>query len=171
MAAASLFAQKTGIWIDVPYIKQSPEGCGAASLAMVMQYWEAKSGRTTQQSSTPACIFEQLHSPKSHGIYASAMESYLKEHGFESFAFPGTWDDIGKHLGKGRPLIVAIKPSDSGKSLHYVVVAGVDSEAGLVMFNDPAGRKLTKLDRRTFEKEWEASGKWTLLALPQQSGH
>jgi hypothetical protein len=37
----------------------------------------------------------------------------------------------------------------------------------LVMFNDPAGRKLTKLDRKTFEKEWDATGHWTLLALPQ----
>jgi len=51
--------------------------------------------------------------------------------------------------------------------LHYVVIAGLDWEQGLVMVNDPAQRKLLKQDRSSFEREWSAAGKWTLLALPQ----
>ena len=35
------------------------------------------------------------------------------------------------------------------------------------MVNDPAQRKLLKQDRPSFEREWSAAGKWTLLALPQ----
>ena len=37
----------------------------------------------------------------------------------------------------------------------------------MVMVNDPAQRKLLKQDRSSFEREWSAAGKWTLLALPQ----
>jgi len=36
-----------------------------------------------------------------------------------------------------------------------------------VMVNDPAQRKLLQQDRSSFEREWNAAGKWTLLALPQ----
>ena len=37
----------------------------------------------------------------------------------------------------------------------------------MVMVNDPAQRKLLQQDRPSFEREWSAAGKWTLLALPQ----
>jgi uncharacterized protein YvpB len=50
--------------------------------------------------------------------------------------------------------------------MHYVVIAGIDSGQGLVYVNDPAQRKLLKLDRRTFEREWSVPGRWTLLAVP-----
>ena len=33
--------------------------------------------------------------------------------------------------------------------------------------NDPAQRKLLQQDRSSFEREWNAAGKWTLLVLPQ----
>lgn len=168
-AAAFVFAQNGAIWLDVPFVKQSPEGCGAASLAMVMQYWEAQKHATPSSDSDATHILESLHAPEAHGIYASAMERYLQKHGYQAFAFAGTWNDLSQHLQKGRPLIVALKPSGGAKILHYVVLAGIDPAAGLVMFNDPAGRKLTKLDRKSFEKEWNAAGSWTLLALPQKA--
>jgi uncharacterized protein YvpB len=56
------------------------------------------------------------------------------------------------------------------RSLHYVVVAGMDSQNEIIMVNDPAERKLRKLDRATFEKQWGGARRWTLLALPQPSG-
>jgi ABC-type bacteriocin/lantibiotic exporter with double-glycine peptidase domain len=168
VAAAITFAQSSGIWIDVPFVKQSPEGCGAASLAMVMQYWEAHGSPSHGDASDAANIFQVLHTPKSHGIYASAMERYLREHGFRTFALRAEWNDLEELLQKGRPLIVGLKPAGSSKALHYVVVAGIDPAAGLVMFNDPAGRKLTKLDRKSFEREWAATHNWTLLALPRE---
>jgi hypothetical protein len=35
------------------------------------------------------------------------------------------------------------------------------------MVNDPAQRKLLQQDRPSFEREWSAARKWTLLVLPQ----
>ena len=169
MAAAVVFAQGSPIWIDVPFVKQSPEGCGAASLAMVMQYWQAKATTRPTPDSNAEHILSVLRSPEAHGIYASTMERYLKDHGYATFPMAGRWEDLREQLEKGRPLIVALRPSGSSKIMHYVVVAGLDNAASLVMFNDPAGRKLTTLDRKAFEKEWNASGKWTLLALPQKA--
>ena len=165
MPAAVTFAG-TWLWIDVPLVKQSREGCGAASLAMVMQYWERQKSSATTDASDAGHILAVLHSPEGHGIYASAMERYLQEHGYQTFAFEGTWNDILNNIAKGRPLIVALEPGRS-TALHYVVVAGADPDRPAVMFNDPAGRKLEKLDRKTFEKEWAATKHWTLLALPR----
>ena len=92
------------------------------------------------------------------------MERYFRAKGFRTFTIRGEWEDLEQHLGKGRPLIVALKPT-SGAALHYLVVAGLGPE--VVMINDPAQRKLLRQDRASFEQEWSAAGKWTLLALPQ----
>lgn len=170
-----LFAeQKSGVWLDVPFVKQEKDGCGAAVIAMVMQYWEQQKAQPTSGGSAApdkagdaAVIQRALYSPEARGIYASAMEQYFKKHGFRTFVFAGTWDDLKQHLEKGRPLIVALKPAPGEKALHYVVVAGLDWEQKLVLVNDPAQKKLLKHERAGFEKEWGATGKWTLLAVPE----
>ncbi|MBO0798263.1 MAG: C39 family peptidase [Blastocatellia bacterium] len=160
------------IWLDVPFVKQEKNGCGAASIAMVMQYWFKQQGLQPDPGATDALEIQRvLYDPSANGIYASAMQRYLQEHGFRTFSFHGEWSDIHQHIKKGRPLIVALKPAGAGASLHYVVVAGLDPEQEIVLLNDPADRKLLKQDRHGFEKQWGATGNWTLLALPQTSDH
>jgi uncharacterized protein YvpB len=153
--------------LDVPFVKQAKEGCGAASVAMVMQYWFKQQGRPSSGSADPSEIHRVLYTPDAKGVYASAMESYFQKHAFRTFSFRGEWKDLGQHLEKGRPVIVALKPAGKESPIHYVVVAGLDSQKGLVLVNDPAQRKLLKQDRSSFEKQWSATGQWSLLALPQ----
>jgi predicted double-glycine peptidase len=159
-----LAADFPGVWLDVPFVKQEKDGCGAASIAMVMQYWQTQHGQPVNGASDASQIQRTLYSAKAHGIYASDMERYLQEKGFRTFTIRGEWEDLKQHLDKGRPLIVALKPV-SGGALHYVVVTGVGPE--MVMVNDPAQRKLLQQDQSSFEREWSAAEKWTLLALPQ----
>jgi ABC-type bacteriocin/lantibiotic exporter with double-glycine peptidase domain len=163
----ALWAATCGVWLDVPFIKQEKDGCGAASIAMVMQYWLKQRGQAVDSSADALAIQHALFSAKDHGIRASDMERYFQQHGFQTFAFPGKWDDLKQHLEKGRPLIVALKPSALDSSLHYVVVVGVDPEQDVVLLNDAAQRKLLKQERAGFEKQWIAMGRWTLLALPK----
>jgi ABC-type bacteriocin/lantibiotic exporter with double-glycine peptidase domain len=160
-------AEDSGVWLDIPFVKQEKDGCGAASIAMVMQYWLKRQDRADSESVNAAEIHRDLYDPGARGVYASAMEKYFKQRGFRTFAFRGEWDDLLNHLRKGRPLIVALEPMETGAPLHYVVVAGLDPQAGLVLLNDPARRKLLKQDRAEFEKQWSGVNKWTLLALPQ----
>lgn len=176
MARATIFllccaalhaADPSGAWLDVPFVRQEKDGCGAASVAMVMQYWQKQQGSAAGENSEAAHILRKLYSSKARGIYASDLENYLKQQGYQTFSFAASWDDLKQHLEKGRPLIVATKPAGAAP-LHYMVVAGVDFTRQLVMVNDPAGRKLLKMDRPTFEKQWSAAGSWTLLAVPQQ---
>ncbi len=166
----ALSAQPSAIWLDVPFIKQEKDACGAASIAMVMQYWLRQQGRAADRSADAAHIQHVLYSSKARGIYASEMEHYFQQSGFRTFTIRGEWEDLTDHLQKGRPLIVALKPGPGG-DLHYVVVTGLDSSQDLVLMNDPAQRKLLKQDRSSFEREWSATGKWTLLALPESDAH
>jgi ABC-type bacteriocin/lantibiotic exporter with double-glycine peptidase domain len=159
--------ESTDAWLDVPFVKQEKNGCGSASIAMVMQYWQKQQGRSSDDSAQATHIQRALYVPGSDGIYASAMERYFQEHEFRTFSFRGDWEILEQHLKKGRPLIAALKPSGS---LHYVVVVGLDPEQKFVLLNDPAQRKLYKQDRSDFEKQWSAIGKWTLLALPNPAG-
>jgi ABC-type bacteriocin/lantibiotic exporter with double-glycine peptidase domain len=172
LAAAILAAQApTAIWIDVPFVHQPREGCGAASLSMLMQYWASQPGATKVADANRTTdrdvdsIQHDLYSPREHGITASAMQGYLEQHGFRAFALSGTWSDLEEHLRKGRPLIVALRP-DGQRELHYVVIDGLDPARGLVMMNDPAQRKLLSEERTAFEKDWKATHNWMLLAVP-----
>jgi predicted double-glycine peptidase len=163
-------APAEGVWLDVPFVKQQKDGCGAASVAMVMQYWLKQQGRSGHESPDATEIHRSLSAQGSRGVYASAMKRYFEQRGFKAFSFRGEWNDLQDHLQKGRPLIVALKQSGADAPFHYVVVAGLDSQAGIVSLNDPARRKLLKQFRDDFEKQWSGANQWTLLALPQSTG-
>ncbi|MBO0910806.1 MAG: C39 family peptidase [Acidobacteria bacterium] len=163
--AALLWAGEGGVWLDVPFVRQEKNGCGAASIAMIMQYWQHQQHQPV--TADAAQIEKALYSGKAHGIYASDLERYLSGRGYQVFAFQADWSDLETHLKKGRPLVAAVKPRGQ-KELHYVVVAGLDFAKDLVLINDPAERKLANEARLDFEKEWKATDHWTLLALPRQ---
>jgi predicted double-glycine peptidase len=170
ICVSAFAAGSANLWLDVPFVVQQKDGCGAAAVAMVMQYWEQHEGLPVQPEAEPVQILRTLYSPQAHGIYASAMVRYFRQNGYRAFAFAGQSADLERQLRLGRPLLVALKPG-SRSSLHYVVVAGLDQPGQLVLVNDPAQRKLLKEDISQFEREWRRAGNWTLLAVPETSGH
>jgi len=158
-------AKSSGVWLDVPYVKQTEDGCGSAAIAMLLQYWSAH-GTPVTASQNAAAIQKQLYSRKARGIFAADMEQYFREAGFREFAVRGEWSDLRQHLEQGRPLIVSIQLGGSKATLHYVVVTGMDWEREAVFVHDPARGKLLRVERQEFEREWEAARNWMLLAVP-----
>ncbi len=166
LATLGVAGQTSGVWLDVPFVQQEKNACGAATLSMVMQYWAREQRAEAGREADAAAIQRALYSEKAGGIYATDMTRYLQNHGFRTFVFRGDWQDLQQHLAKGRPLIVALGTSRRAP-LHYVVVAGMEGAQDVVLVNDPARRKLLKEDRRAFERQWSATDRWTLLAVPQ----
>ena len=158
-------AQK-GIWLDVPFVRQEKNLCGAACVRMVLAYWSGV--RTQICANLPSLgeISEALYSKEAAAIQGKDMERYLEDHGYQVFVFSAEWSDLRHHLSKGRPLITCVETAGKGAPLHYLVIAGIDTQQELVMVNDPAQRKLLKLTRSNFERAWEPTARWTLLALP-----
>jgi ABC-type bacteriocin/lantibiotic exporter with double-glycine peptidase domain len=160
-------APPPGVWIDVPFIAQTRDGCGSAAISMIMQYWKNQGGRAAGNSADPERIQAALYSPSAGGIPASKMREYFQASGYRAFAFRGNWDDLKHHVQQGRPLIVSLKASGPLEPLHYVVVVGIDAERGYVYMNDPAQQKLLRISREGFESEWNPTQNWALLAVPQ----
>jgi len=133
---------------------------------MVMSYWTAQQGKSPDSADDVAVIQRELYSRSEHGISTDKMREYLLQHKFQVFALSGSWRDLEDHLRRGRPLIVALKPSGQSE-FHYVVVDGIDTSRDTVTINDPAERKLMTRERAEFEKEWSATKNWTLLAVPR----
>jgi ABC-type bacteriocin/lantibiotic exporter with double-glycine peptidase domain len=158
----TISAEGSGLWLDVPFVKQQGKGCGAAAISMILQYWSRHDAIVESSAYDPDRIMERLFSKQAGGIFASEMEKYFEDHGFRVFISEGTRSDLENHLQKGRPLIVCLDE----KSLHYVVVAGIDSNRKLIFLNDPAQKKLMQMDWADFEKMWGAMKHWMLLAVP-----
>lgn len=151
----------------MPFVKQTEEGCGSASLSMLLQYWGAHGTQVTAGRADADAIQKKLYSHKARGIFASDMQQYLEASGFRVFAIGGGWEDLRQHLSKGRPLIISVQPRGKRAPFHYVVVTGMDWQNEAVFLNDPARGKLLRVERAEFEKEWLAAHNWMLLAVPE----
>lgn len=162
ISSVALAAAPLNIWLDVPFVAQQKNGCGPASIAMIMEYWQKQ--RNAPATDDAAEVLRSL-TPGRDGVRAPDMLHSFEQHDYRAFAYAGDWPDLEYQLGKGRPLIAALQPA-GGDSLHYVVVAGIDDAEQVVLLNDPAQRKLLKEARKEFEREWKVTGNWTLLAVP-----
>lgn len=158
-----------GVWLDVPFVKQSEDGCGSAAISMVMQYWNGHGAQIDAQRADATAIQKQLYSRKARGIFASDMQNYFNASGFRVFLLDGSWADLEEHLKQGRPLIVSLQPGNAKAPLHYVVVAGIDLQHEAVFVNDPARGKLLRIERVDFEKQWRSNRNWLLLAVPPKA--
>jgi ABC-type bacteriocin/lantibiotic exporter with double-glycine peptidase domain len=168
-ATPSAPQEKAGVWLDVPYVKQSEDGCGSAAISMLLEYWIAHGAGVDLQRADADAIQKQLYSRKVRGIHASDMQSYLRESGFRVFPLNGDWNDLLEQLKQGRPLIASLQPGNARTPLHYVVVTGIDWQNGAVFLNDPARGKLLRVAREDFEKQWRPNRNWMLLALPEKA--
>ena len=142
--------------LDVPYVPQTKDTCGAASLAMVMRHWNKDVSHDE--------IARRLRTPALKGILGSHLEAFARERGLVAIAYAGDGAQLRDYLDKGRPLIVAW---GLGRDrFHNVVVVGHDPETRAFIVHDPAVGASRRVDAPEFETRWAAAGHWTLLVLP-----
>ncbi len=158
-------AMTRGAVLDVPFVHQKSQGCGPASVAMLIEYW--RSGDNSSQVN-PDTLYDDLYDPRLKGTSGEKIAGYLRNHSFFAFILDGTWSDLTTNLARQRPVIVCLQPGRN-QPLHYVVVVGVNESDGSAMIHDPARRPLIKIARNTFEIEWRRTGSWTLIAVPRKS--
>ena len=149
--------------LDVPFYAQQKNGCGAASVAMVMHYWDNRQPGSPVMRPSPETVYELLYQRKQKGIPLADMKRYLEDMRFRVFTLRGQWQDVEGHLSKGRPLIVGLRKGRAAAT-HFVVVTGTGDE--YVWLNDPTRAKPDRLKRAEFEKRWEFADHWMLLAVP-----
>jgi len=140
----------------VPVILQREKtDCGAASLTMVLSHLEVGATMDDVVRNCPAV--------PEKGIRAKDLRDYARACGLQSYLIHGCWEDLGKELGKGHPVIVGlVKPDGGGIMTHYEVVVAVHPELKSVVTLDPA-RGWCRTSQSGFSKEWEPAGFLTLV--------
>jgi tetratricopeptide (TPR) repeat protein len=158
---AAILAAST---LDVPFVPQQKDTCGAAALAMVLRYW--------QDDASHDDVARSLLTPELHGIAGSRLAEFARGRGMEAVAYRGDMANLRDFVGKGRPLIVAWHLGRG--RYHDVVVVGFDDARRAVLVHDPAEGPGRAVRSATFEKRWAGAGYWTLfvardktVAMPQ----
>ena len=162
--AAFVLADTGTAWLDVPYVRQVKDGCGAAAVAMVVAYW-ARTFPTLSDAARDSEKIDELLPASAKGIRGHDLKRYLEERGFAAHVFDGEVTDLRNHFQKGRPVVVCLGLKGPGGPLHYSVVVGLDSEA--VWLNDSARGKLVRDDLERFKTAWSVTGNWAMLAVPR----
>lgn len=151
-------AEPLSVRLDVPFFRQEKNGCGAASVAMVMHYW-----KPANSVPSPDAVYRRLYDPQRYGIPLADMRSYLQSQGFNAFTLRAQWSDLENHLAKRRPVVVGLRKKKEGL-LHYATIVGLEHDQ--VWLNDPTRKNPHKVKRAAFEKDWALADRWILIAAP-----
>jgi len=168
---------------DVPHVRQRPDFCGEACIAMVLQ--------KLVQPATQEHIFNLsgVDPALGRGCITRDMETVLKRIGFK----PGTiWNNIDPKkastqieeqfkylladLQKEIPSIVCIHYSDSPKaSEHFRLILGYDANKNDMIYHEPAETKgaYKRMKRSLFLKLWPLKYKkneWLIIRMPMKAG-
>ena len=144
--------------LEVPFVAQRKDTCGAAALAMVLRYWG--------DDATHDDVARTLLTPELHGIAGSRLAEFARGRGMEAVAYKGDMANLREFVGKGRPLIVAW---DMGRGrYHDVVVVGFDDQRRAVVVHNPAEGASRPVKSGKFEKRWQGAGYWTLLVTREK---
>lgn len=143
--------------IDVPFVGQSELMCGAAAVVMSFRYWG------DADVSTDA--FADLVREDEGGIRTGDLVGRTRALGWQAISFDGDAAALRGHLTRGRPVVVLIEVGDG--RFHFVTVVGMVGDR--VVYHDPAVSPYGWMDLEQFDRAWEASGRWTLLVLPDSA--
>ena len=160
------------IWIDVPFVQQTTDGCGSASLSMVMRYWDRKEGRAIAADAEATKIQAALYSPAAKGIFASSMRDYLERSGYQAFAFHGQWSDFEHQLALGRPMIVGLQASGAHGAAALCGGGGSGSREELSFHERPgAAEDAANFSGRVragvaWHRQLDAAGRTEIFSIP-----
>ena len=147
---------------NVPFFGQEALQCGPATLAMAMDYWYRKTGRSDW--TTPEQIAADTYSPSARGVLGIDLETFARTHGFEALQYAGSMADLMEKVDKGVPLIILV---DYGFSVyeanHFMVVTGYTKNGVLVN----SGRKENQeISEGELARIWKKTDYWTLVVTP-----
>lgn len=160
VSASSLQSDPDWLYLDaVPAVEQvSSEGCGAACLAMVLQYWG--------HDVSPEELEDECVVPGTEGILATSLRDAARRRGLAAYLFAGTVADLEHELERGRPVIVGLAhPRGDAYLAHFQVVVGLHPTQQDVAVLEPAVGHLMRDALVDFESAWGRAGNVMLVVF------
>lgn len=142
---------RTGMYLDVPFVRQSPRLCATASLAMTVRYWNDDVDHHALAAAAG----------KDGALSGADLERLAQSRGFAARAFIGSDDVLATLLRSGRPVIVGLAPASPGSPNHFVVIVGMSPDGWIV--HDPAAGPFRRIERTAFASRWTRLRNWSLV--------
>lgn len=142
---------------DVPFVAQTTDQCGPASLAMLLTH--------TGVNAPVDALRERVYLPAREGTLQLELLAATREAGRVSLVVQPSPDELLAHLDAGRAVLVLQDLRVAWRSRwHYAVVIGyLPEEQAFVLRSGPKARLLMK--RQAFLKSWHRAGNWGMVAL------
>jgi predicted double-glycine peptidase len=147
---------------DVPFFSQEGYQCGPTALAIVMDYWQAKTGAGKWVA--PEEIASAIYSPSAKGVLGIDLEVYAQKHGFAAEQYSGGIDDLRERIDRGTPPIIFVDYGLLSYEMnHFMVVTGYTRDGVIVH----SGRfRNRSIPAGQLDKIWRKNRYWTLLLKP-----
>lgn len=160
--AASLTAAGTAtpipVQLPVPVIRQAPERCGTAALAMVMRFHGADSAALA----TAAAAYD----PVLRGSLITDLAAAARRAGFEARVAAMPEESLQVMLGQGLPPVLLYRRGIGALSVgHYGVLVGWDPARERYAMND-GGASTRRVARADLMRRWRAAGGLALVVRP-----
>jgi ABC-type bacteriocin/lantibiotic exporter with double-glycine peptidase domain len=143
------------VHLAVPIVRQAPERCGPAALAMVIRYYRGDSASIE--------VADRAYDPVLRGALVTELARTAREDGFDAEVARPDPDSLVTLLRSGIPPILLF---ESGRAplvrQHYAVVVGWDPVRGHWEVHD-GGARARRYERHDLIERWRAAGGLALV--------
>ncbi len=141
--------------LAVPIVRQAPERCGPAALAMVLGYYRADAAALQQ--------VERAYDPVLHGALITELAGAARRAGYEAAVATLAPDSLTGLLAAGVPPIVLFQTGTGPITIaHYGVVTGWDPDREVFTLHD-GGARPRVMRRRELARRWKTAGSQALI--------
>lgn len=143
--------------VNVPFVKQSDNHCGPATLSMVLQFWGDSAELTN--------LSKQIYTDSAQGTFQTDMISAARRRGYIAVPIRG-YHSLINEVSAGHPVIVFENLGLSWfPQWHYAVVYGFDLDKQRLNLHSGPDQNITQ-NMKDFERDWMLGDYWGLVILP-----
>jgi ABC-type bacteriocin/lantibiotic exporter with double-glycine peptidase domain len=146
---------RSRVVLDVPFVAQEDDHCGATSLFMVLQYH----GCTVDYEH----LKQMMYIPALGGTITGLLIEGARKHGAEADVEHGNLESLKKWLQRGIPPIVLLKQEENSEKGHFAVVVGMRND-GKKMCIHIWSKAFKWYETKEFMKSWK-NGDFTAVLV------
>ena len=146
--------------LELPLVREEEDNiCLPLVISVVSRYWGEEI--PINEAKEIATMY-----PKSKGTIMMEGIELAEKHGFKSFIYKGSLQDIKKRIDQGLPPIV-ILPGIQETVQHATVISGYDDSTNRVLTYFPEPDKIGAITYKQFNDLWKQDENITLMLVPE----
>lgn len=145
--------------LELPIVSEDEDNiCLPLVISVVSRYWNEEI--PIQEAKEIAKKY-----PKGKGTIMMEGIELAEKHGFKSYIYNGSLQDLQKRIDQGLPPIV-ILPGIQETVQHATVISGYDESTNRVLTYFPEPDKIGAITYKQFNELWKQDGNITMLIVP-----